>query len=73
MCYSPVIPRFAPYLEFSQITWYTILTTTTGVYLWFTLQEELASVSHHQKKKKKKLYHTQTKKLTKWYIVYSTS
>ena len=73
MCYSPVIPRFAPYLEFSQITWYTVLTTTTGVYLWFTLQEELASVSHHQKKEKKKLYHTQTKKLTKWYIVYSTS
>ena len=72
MCYSPVIPRFAPYLEFFQITWYTVLTTTTGVYLWFTLQEELASVSHHQKKKKK-LYHTQTKKLTKWYIVYSTS
>ena len=53
MCYSPVIPRFAPYLEFSQITRYTVLTTTTGVYLWFTLQEELASVSHHQKKKKK--------------------
>ena len=53
MCYSPVIPRFAPYLEFSQITWYTVLTTTTGVYLWFTLQEELTSVSHHQKKEKK--------------------